>query len=113
MDGQLQPCQRSSKSTRYPKFHPTFVLSIFVCFNFHVNRVTGVFVAAISTAGFTADVLTIKFANQVVRLPVWTDGAGTLVFAVADAARVLRLERERVQQSEWLVIDDIPLHLLS
>lgn len=71
-----------------------------------------VFVAIINTSRFHQATFEIRFHQTHIGLPVWTDGEGTVVFSVSDAARHLSIDFRVVQASEWLAIFDIPPHLI-
>ena len=71
-----------------------------------------VFVAVINTSRFQQASFTIQFYEKCIDLPIWTDGDGTVVFSVRDAARHFPIDPRTVQASEWLAIFDIPAHLI-
>jgi hypothetical protein len=44
-------------------------------------------VAVINTGHFNQESFTIQFKEKCIDLPVWTDGDGTVIFSVRDAAK--------------------------
>jgi hypothetical protein len=71
-----------------------------------------VFVAVINTSHFHRVSFTIQFDKKSIGLPVWTDGEGTVVFSVRDAAMHFSIDFWTVQACEWLAIFDIPARLI-
>ena len=71
-----------------------------------------VFMAVMDTSRFYATTFRVQFYETCIDLPIWTDGEGTVVFSVRDAARHFSVDFRTVQDSEWLAIFTIPSHLI-